>query len=99
MHRTKGENKDDDDYVQNYSEALKFRGLYDMVMENAVKEADGDAMMQLWSINLLDFWTNKHPEYLIQGTRLLAGFTYIHKEMYEKKVFTMINTPYLHFCI
>ena len=82
MHRTKGKNKDEADYVQNYSKALLFRGLYDMVMEDAVKEADGDAMMQLWRINLLDFWSNKHPKYLIQATRLLTGIVYMHNKMY-----------------
>ena len=81
MKMHKGENKDEDDYVQNYSEALKFCGLYDMLMKNAVKEADSDAMMQLWRINLLDYWTNKHPKYLIQATRMLVGFTYMHNEM------------------
>ena len=59
-----------------------------MVMEDAVKEADGDAMMQLCRIILLDFWTNKHPKYLIQATRLLAGITAgrynMHNEIYEK---------------
>ena len=51
-------------------------------MEDAVKEADGDAMMQLWRINLLDFWSNKHPKYLIQATRLLTGIVYMHNKMY-----------------
>ncbi len=38
-----------------------------------MREGDGEAMMSVWRLNMLEFWDNNHPRYLKIGHRLLAG--------------------------
>lgn len=63
-----------EDHVRNYALSVIWCGLLDMVHRDAVREADGLAMMSMWRCNMLRFWGGRHFKYLIVGHRLLAGF-------------------------
>ena len=61
------------DHVQQYSRALLFRGLLHMLDKEFERENDGEEMMRMWKLNMLDFWRNHHNKYLILGHRLLSS--------------------------
>jgi hypothetical protein len=62
-----------EDYLRNYAVAIVWNGLLDMAHRDAVREADGPAMMTMWRCNMVRFWLGNHNNYLIVGHRLLAG--------------------------
>jgi len=64
------------DHVRNYSLAVCWYGLLDLCHRDAIREADGPAMMSMWRINMVRFWNGHHNKYLATGHRLLAGIMY-----------------------
>jgi hypothetical protein len=61
------------DFLQDHSCSLLWRGLNDMARRDAIREADGEAMIHFWRVDMLDFWSKNHNKYLILGHRLIAG--------------------------
>jgi len=61
------------DQGREYAIALTWCGLRDLCHRDAIREADGAAMMSLWRLNMLRFWEGHHYKYLSAGHRLLAG--------------------------
>lgn len=71
---TKGQKgKSEDDFKRKYSLALVWRGLNLLCRRDAVREADGDAMMAHWKLDLVNFFAKKHPKYVILAHRLIAS--------------------------
>ena len=62
-----------EDHVKNYSLSLLWQGLRDLAHQDDIREGDGEAMMMIWRINMLQFWERKHNKYLIMGHRLLCS--------------------------
>lgn len=48
-------------------------GLNLLCRRDAVREADGEAMMSLWKLDLVHFFSTKHPKYVILAHRLLVS--------------------------
>ena len=61
------------DHVRNYSLAVIWYGLLDLCHHDAIREADGLAMMTMWRVNMIRFWNSRLDKYLSTGHRLLAG--------------------------
>jgi len=61
------------DHLRNHSLAMTWCGLLDLCHRDAIREADGVAMMTMWPVNMLRFWNGHHPKYLSTGHCLLAG--------------------------
>ena len=71
---TNNEGEDDDiDHIFEYSKAVIYRGLYDLVHRDVLRENDGQAMVSLWKNHMVDFNNNGHNKYLINGHMLLTG--------------------------
>ena len=60
-------------FAQNINIALIWRGLNLLCRRDAVREADGEAMMSFFKFDLVHFFGNKHPKYVILAHRLLAS--------------------------
>ena len=56
-----------------YSCSVVWLRLNDMARRDAVREADGEAIMRHWNIDMPQYWTYNHNKYLIIGHRILAG--------------------------
>ena len=64
------------DFVHNYSRAITWFGLNLLCRRDAVREADGNAMMSYWKLDHLHFFSaNHHPKYLILSHRLIASIS------------------------
>ena len=63
------------DLVYESAKALTWYGLLDLCQRDAIREADGPAMISMRRINMLRFWSGKHHKYLKAGHRLLAGLS------------------------
>ncbi|XP_077862791.1 uncharacterized protein LOC102803909 [Saccoglossus kowalevskii] len=61
------------DHVQTYTCALLWRCLSDLTRRDAIRENDGEAMLDHWTFDMLDFWERNHNKYMILGHRLIAG--------------------------
>ena len=61
------------DYVHNYSWSLVWCGLNFLCRRDAVREGDGDAMITHWKLDLVQFFGNGHPKYVILAHRLIAS--------------------------
>lgn len=71
--KSKKDVKPVNDTKYNYSRALCWFGLNLLCRRDAVREADGEAMMSHWRIDLVHFFRTKHPKYLILAHRLIAS--------------------------
>lgn len=60
------------DHKYNYTRAITWIGLNLLCRRDAVREADGEAMMTHWRFDLIHFFRSKHPKYLILAHRLIA---------------------------
>ena len=66
------------DHIRRYSITATWYGLMDQCHRDAIREADGLAMMALWRINMR-YWRGNHYKYMIIAHRLLTGtFSYIY---------------------
>ena len=63
------------DRVLQYTMALTADGLYHLARDDAVKEGDGEAMMQHWAIDLVQLWNNGHYKYTILAHQMLYGMS------------------------
>jgi hypothetical protein len=61
------------DHLRNYFVDSLWGGLCDLVLRDATREGNGDALMAFWRIHMLQFWQNGHNKYLRNGFRMLAG--------------------------
>ncbi len=61
------------DGVKNYSEALLFFILLDMVHRDALREGDAEALVQQTKFHMPFLWKGNHNKYLICERRFLAG--------------------------
>ena len=61
------------DFIYKHNIALIWRGLNLLCRRDAVREADGEAMMSFRKFDLVHFFGNKHPKYVILAHRLLAS--------------------------
>lgn len=61
------------DCLRNYSIGLTWNGLLDLAHRDAIREADGMAMISFWRINMSRFWTGNHYKYMKLSHRLIAG--------------------------
>ena len=62
-----------EDAVLQYSRAVMWEGLKDMVARDAIRENDGPAMISLWAMENVSFQDRGHNKYLIIGHRLLSS--------------------------
>lgn len=62
-----------DDHVLQHSLALVWHGLQHLATRDAVREGDGEDMLSAWKMDLITFWNEHHPKYLILGHLLLAS--------------------------
>lgn len=60
------------DHVLEYTKALVFIGLFDMVTRANVRDGDGKAMIRMWRLSLPLFWHGNHYKYLIVMHRLIS---------------------------
>jgi len=63
--------------------AVTWCGLLDLCHRDAIREADGVAMMTVWRVNMLRFWNGHHPKYFTTGHRLLAGVLRSQSQCYK----------------
>ncbi|VDI05718.1 Hypothetical predicted protein [Mytilus galloprovincialis] len=70
---SKTENSPNSDFKCNYSRAIAWVGLNLLCRRDAVREADGEAMLTHWKFDLIHFFSTKHPKYLILAHRLLVS--------------------------
>ena len=61
------------DYVYKHNIALIWKGLNLLCRRDAVREADGEAMLSFWKFDLVHFFGTKHPKYVILAHRLIAA--------------------------
>eukprot|EP00057_Strongylocentrotus_purpuratus_P016759 XP_011671233.1 PREDICTED: uncharacterized protein LOC752492 isoform X2 [Strongylocentrotus purpuratus] len=54
-----------------YSKAILHLGLGEMVRHDAVREGDGNRMIQHWRLDLVHFYEKHHWKYLIEGHNLI----------------------------
>ena len=47
------------DYKLNFSRAVIFRGLFDLVHRDLLRENDGEATISLWKHHMLDFYNQR----------------------------------------
>ncbi|VDI47021.1 Hypothetical predicted protein [Mytilus galloprovincialis] len=69
------------DHIYNYSRSMAWLGLNLLCRRDAVREADGNAMITHWKLDLVHFFASKHPKYLILAHMLLAS---VHGWLPEK---------------
>ena len=75
------------DFVYNYSRAITWAGLNLLCRRDAVREADGDALMKFWKLDLIHFFRTKHPKYLILAHRLIVSINgWLPKRLQEDLV-------------
>ena len=67
--------------MRNYNIALTWYGLLDLCHVDAIREADGHAMMDMWGMDMVThFWRGAkgdHNNYMIITHLLLAGTLHI----------------------
>ena len=61
------------DRVQEYSKSLTWEGLNHLIRKDAIREGDGEAMLDYWSMDLIQFGNRNHPNYMKLAHQLLAG--------------------------
>ena len=83
--------QDHTDYKFHYSRAVIFRGLYDLVHRDVLRENDGEAMISLWKHHMLDFYKNGHNKYLINGHMLLTGILVCFLFFYDIRKSSMLK--------
>nr|XP_054769935.1 uncharacterized protein LOC129277786 [Lytechinus pictus] len=66
-----GRLKDDVDSKYEYSKALLHLGLGEMVRHDAIREGDGNRMIQHWLLDLPRFFDKHHSKYFSEGHQLL----------------------------
>ena len=59
-----------EDAILQYSRAVMWEGLRDMVARDAIRENDGLSMISLWVTENMSFQDRGHNKYLIKGRRL-----------------------------
>ena len=64
MCRRKGSDDKSLDRVLEYSKALTFEGLNHLVRKDAIREGDGQSVIEHWSLDLFQFANNNHPKYV-----------------------------------
>jgi hypothetical protein len=74
--------KDKPDYVYNYSRGIVWVGLSLLCRRDAVREADVEAMMSHWKVDLVHFFSTKHPTYVIFSAPIVG----IHQWLVARKV-------------
>ena len=74
--RRKGSDDKSLDRVHEYSKALTWDGLNHLVRRDAIREGDGAAVLEHWSLDLFQFANNNHPKYVVLAHQLLAGASY-----------------------
>ena len=52
------------DHIYNYSRAMAWLGLHLLCRRDAVREADGNAMITHWKLYLVHFFASIHSKYL-----------------------------------
>lgn len=62
----------DVDHTYEYTKAQMWRGLGEMVRNNAVHENDGERIIRHWRYDLLEFYEQHHPKYFICAHMLLT---------------------------
>ncbi|XP_072171792.1 uncharacterized protein [Diadema setosum] len=63
---------ENDDHVLNHSRALTLEGLRHLARQAAVRTGNGPVMVEDWKIDLLSFWSRRHPDYLANAHYFLA---------------------------
>ncbi|XP_072182209.1 uncharacterized protein [Diadema setosum] len=54
-----------------YTKAVLFHGLGEMVRYDAIREGDGNRILAHWRFDMLRFYANQHLKYLTEGHHLL----------------------------
>ena len=73
------------DRVLEYSKSLLWEGLNHLVRRDAVREGDGNAMMQHWSMDLVQFANNGHYKYTILAHQMLFGKCIVPLTIFRRK--------------
>ena len=55
-----------------YSKALLWSGLNDLIRKDAVRRNNGPLIIMYWKYNMVNFKLHHHPKYFEAGHRLLA---------------------------
>ena len=63
---------DNCDHVYEYSRALLWRGLGEMVRHRSLRENDGNKIIRNWRFDMTDFFQYNHTKYFLAGHRLLS---------------------------
>ncbi len=63
------EEEEEPDCVQRYSHTLIWLGLKDLANRDGIREGDGDYIISTWKMDMLGFWKNHHPKYVIFAHR------------------------------
>ena len=63
----------DQDHIQEYTRAMAFHGLSDMVVKDAIREGDGEYVNIDWRLRMVDMHANKHTQYLPIACNMFAG--------------------------
>ena len=61
------------DRVLEYSKCLLWQGLNHLVRHDAVREGDGAAVIEHWTIDMMQFFQKNHPKYLMLSHYFIAG--------------------------
>ena len=61
------------DRVLEYSKAVTFQGLVHLARHDAIREADGRAVLEHWIIDLMQFVSKNHPKYTKLAHYFIAG--------------------------
>ena len=59
------------DYRREYAFNLIWRGLNDLVRNDAIRENDGPRIIRNWKLDIIELCENHHPKYVIYAARLL----------------------------
>jgi hypothetical protein len=61
------------DSVLEYSKSLLYESLMHAVTRRALRDGNGEHIMNDWSFNLIEFWTEGNSKYLPMTFNMLVG--------------------------
>ena len=62
-----------DDGVLNYAKTVVWQGLNHLARRQVIRDGNGPGMMEMWRLDLIDFWQHNHTKYFILAHNLLVG--------------------------
>jgi hypothetical protein len=78
--------QEDDDAILEHSLQILYELILLSVNHDIVREGDGEGMMMMWRIHMLQFWNYNHYKYFISGHSLLAKTAGFETERLQKEL-------------